>query len=135
MKLTSPFIAALEHCIPLADELLPSPPSRVAVGTHPSGHPSSRRGDQSNCLTSLELFPRLRSTTGEPLRWNTTAVVELYCCRLGSPPFHPLRSTPTITSPPAKPAQAPWSSQASSPSPPATTITGIWLAILDFLPR
>jgi hypothetical protein len=77
------------------------------VGTHPSGRPSSHQGDQSNRLTSLELFPYLRSTAGEPPRRNTAAVVELYRRRLGSPPFHPLRSTPTITSPPAKPAQSP----------------------------
>jgi hypothetical protein len=30
----------------LADELLPSTPFRVAVGTHPSVRPSFRQGDQ-----------------------------------------------------------------------------------------
>jgi hypothetical protein len=93
--------------------------------------PSPRCLIEPPCFPGV--FPYLRSTAGEPLRLNTAAVVELYRRRLGSSPFHPLRSTPTITSPPAKPAQAPWSSLASPPSPPATTITGIWPVILGFL--
>jgi hypothetical protein len=125
VKLTSPFIAALKHRIYLADELLPSPSSRVTVGTCSSGYFSFRQVTWEDRLDPLKLFPYLRSTAGEPPRRNTTAVIKLHHRRFGSLPFYPLRSTPTCTSPPARFALVPCFFLASFPSPPATLVAGI----------
>jgi hypothetical protein len=101
------------------------PPPRSAVGTHLSDHLNPRQGDQLNRLVPLELLPNLWTTASEPPCRNTATVVELYRRRLGSPSFYPLRSTPTITSPPARFPLVPWSFLASSPSLPATTVAEI----------
>jgi hypothetical protein len=107
MKLTSPSIATLKNRIYLADELLPSLSFRVTVGTCSSSYLSSRQVTWEDRLDPLKLFPYLRSTAGEPSRRNTTAVIKLYSRHFGSPPFYPLRSASTCTSPPARFALVP----------------------------
>jgi hypothetical protein len=46
----------------------PSPPSRVAVGTRPSGHPSSCQVARVNRLDPLRLTPTRRRHFGKPFR-------------------------------------------------------------------
>jgi hypothetical protein len=85
-----------------------------------------------NQITPAQLLDHTPTPLQSPARRNTTTIVELHHRRLGSSSFHLLRSTPTCTSPPARFPLVPWSSLASFPLPPATTVAGIWPASSSF---
>jgi hypothetical protein len=62
----------------------------------------SRQAYHPNHITPVQLLDHIPTPLQSPACRNIAAIIELHHRRLGSPPFHPLRSTPTITSPPTR---------------------------------
>jgi hypothetical protein len=91
-----------------------------------------RQAYHPNHITPEQLLDHTPTPLQSPACQKTVAIVELHRRRLRSSPFHLLRSTPTCTSPLARFPLVPWSSLTGFPSPPATTVAGIWPASSSF---
>jgi hypothetical protein len=69
--------------------------------------PHPRQVYNPNHITPVQLIDHTPTPLQSPARWNTFVVVEHHRRHLRSSSFHPLRLTPTFTSPPARSALAP----------------------------